>query len=89
MSRKVTKQSIIPVLKFIDGWDKDIHSLNTPGAKYYHFTLDKYNGKNSFTGGFATDISDCYNYNGVPYDEYVINMITKEVTKLQNHNTIA
>lgn len=51
--RKLTKQTIKPVVQFIGGWSGDIHSVNTRGATHYEFTLDTYNGKNSFNGGFS------------------------------------
>lgn len=60
--RKLTKNTIKPVIKFIGGWSSDIHSLNTQGAKYYSFTLDTYNGKNSWQGGFDWWLEDALKY---------------------------
>lgn len=60
--RKLTKNTIKPIIKFIGGWSSDIHSLNTPGAKYYSFTLDTYNGKNSWQGGFDWWLDDALKY---------------------------
>lgn len=60
--RKLTKNTIRPVIKFVSGWSSDIHSLNTPGAKYYSFTLDTYNGKNSWQGGFDWWLDDALKY---------------------------
>jgi hypothetical protein len=36
--------------------------MNTPNAKYYHFTLDTYNGKNSWQGGFDWWLDDALKY---------------------------
>lgn len=60
--RKLTKQTIKPILKFIGGWDSDIHSLNTQGASFYSFTLDTYNGKNSWQGGWDYWLDDALKY---------------------------
>jgi len=56
--RKLTKQTIKPVIRFIGGWDNTIYSMNTNGSKYYSFTLDTYNGKNAFRGGFDWQLED-------------------------------
>lgn len=72
--RKLTRQTIKPIQKFIGGWDSDIHSLNTPGARYYSFTLDTYNGKNSWQGGFAWFLDDA-----LKYEQYAISLETGEV----------
>lgn len=60
--RTLNKTTIKPVIKFIGGWSSDIHSLNTQGAKYYSFTLDTYNGKNSWHGGFDWWLDDALKY---------------------------
>lgn len=73
-NRKLTKQTIKPILRFISGWSSDIHSMNTPGAKYYSFTLDTYNGKNSFQGGFDWWLEDA-----IKYDMYAIELATGDV----------
>lgn len=62
MNRKLTKQTIKPVLKFIGGWGSDIHSMNTTGAKFYGFTLDTYKGRNSWQGGFDWWLDDALKY---------------------------
>lgn len=87
-ARKLTKQTIKPVIKFIGGWGSNIHSLNTKGAEYYHFTLDTYKGKNSFTGGFAWSLDGCYDYNNQAYDEYAINLETGIITNLETKETV-
>lgn len=69
--RKLTKQTIKPVLKFVSGWDGCIYSMNTKGAKYYGFTLDTYNGKNSWQGGFDWWLEDA-----LKYEAYAINLET-------------
>lgn len=74
MTRKLTKQTIKPVLKFLGGWNSNIYSLNTQGAKYYHFTLDTYNGKNSFQGGFDWWLED-----SLKYDMYAVEFETGNV----------
>ena len=72
--RKLNKTTIKPVIKFIDGWGSDIHSLNTPGAKYYSFTLDTYNGKSSWQGGFDWWLDDA-----LKYEQYAIEFETGDV----------
>jgi hypothetical protein len=86
--RKLTKQTIKPVLSFIKGWSSDIHSFNTLGADFYEFTLDTYNGKNSFSGGFSWGLDGCYNYNNEPNEQYAINLKTKEVYDLDTKQII-
>ena len=76
--RKLTKQSIKPVLKFVGGWGSDIHSMNTKGAKYYGFTLDTYNGKNSWQGGFDWWLDDA-----LKYQVYAIELATGNVYNQQ------
>lgn len=72
--RKLTKQSIKPVLRFVGNWGGSMYSFNTPGAKYYHFTLDTYNGKNSFKGGFDWWLDDA-----LKYDMYALEFSTGNV----------
>jgi len=72
--RKLTKQTIKPVLKFVGDWSGDIHSLNTPGAKYYSFTLDTYKGKNSWQGGHAWFLDDA-----LEYEAYALELATGNV----------
>jgi hypothetical protein len=60
--RKLNKTTVKPVLKFVGNWGSDIHSMNTQGAKYYSFTLDTYNGKNSWQGGFDWWLDDALKY---------------------------
>ena len=72
--RKLTKQTIKPVVRFIGGWSSDIHSFNTTGAKFYSFTLDTYNGKNSFQGGFDYWLDDA-----LKYEQYAIDLATGKV----------
>ena len=86
--RKLTKQSIKPVLKFVGGWSSDIHSLNTRGADFYEFTLDTYNGKNSWHGGFSWGLDGCYNYQNEPNEAYAINLNTGEVYDLATKQVI-
>lgn len=88
MQRKLTKQTIKPVLKFLGGWGSDIHSFNTEGAKLYHFTLDTYNGKNSWQGGFAWSMGGCYNYNNEPFDAYALEFDTGNVYDLNTKQVI-
>ena len=76
--RKLTKQTIKPVLKFIGNWGGSIYSFNTPDARFYHFTLDTYNGKNSFTGGFDYWLDDALHY-----DAYAIELATGKVYNQQ------
>lgn len=101
-NRKLTKQTIKPVLRFIGDWCFDIHSLNTEGAKFYSFTLDTYNGKNNFSGGFDWSLDGCYPYNSKwdinseqpfydynkPYEDYAIDLETKEVWDLHTRKII-
>jgi hypothetical protein len=60
--RKLNKTTIKPILKYIGNRSSDIHSLNSPGALYYSFTLDTYNGKNDFRGGFDWHLDDAIKY---------------------------
>ena len=76
--KKLTKQTIKPVLSYIKQY---------VNSRYYHFTLDTYNGKNSFQGGTTNHIKDCYHYNGKPLDAYAIDTVTGEVVDL-NTKTI-
>lgn len=86
--RKLTKQTIKPVVKWVGGWGNDIHSFNTVGADHYHFTLDTYNGKNSFTGGFAWGFDGCYSYEKEPFDAYAINLKTGVVYDLETEKEV-
>jgi len=72
--RKLTKQTIKPVIRFLGGWYSDIHSMNTTGAKFYSFTLDTYNGKNSWRGGFEWYLDDA-----IKYEAYTIEFATGNV----------
>lgn len=56
--RALNKNTVKPILRFVGNWGNDIHSLNTPGAEYYSFTLDTYKGKNSWQGGFDWWLGD-------------------------------
>lgn len=85
---KLTKQTIKPVLKFISGWGNDIHSLNTKGADFYEFTLDTYNGKNSWQGGFSWGLEGCYNYKNEPNEQFAINLNTGEVYELSTKKIV-
>lgn len=80
--RKLTRQTIKPVLRHIAGWSSGIHSLNTPGADFYEFTLDTYNGHNSFSGGWSWGLDGCYNYSGEPNAAYAIDLKTGDVYDL-------
>ena len=86
--RKLTKQTIKPVLRFIKGWSSDIHSMNTPGADFYEFTLDTYNGKNSFCGGWSWGLDGCYNYNNKPNQIYAIDIKNNKVYDLTTRKII-
>lgn len=86
--KSLNKNTIKPVLRFIGSWDSNIYSLNTQGASFYHFTLDSYNGKNSFTGGFAWSLSGCYSYDNTPYDQYAIDLKTLDVYNLNDKTII-
>lgn len=90
--RTLNKTTIKPILKFIGAWDRDIHSLNTQGASHYHFTLDKYEDKNSWRGGFAWGLDGCYVEYGLnkrmPCDEYAIELSTGDVYKLDDKKII-
>lgn len=83
--RKLTKNTIKPVLKYLDTWD-GIHRLNTADCKVYHFTLDYYNDKPSFQGGFSHSLDGCFNYNHRPYDAYAIDIDKMVVYDLLNNN---
>jgi hypothetical protein len=72
--RRLNKTTIKPVLKFIGNWNSDVHSLNTAGAKYYSFTLDTYNGKNSWRGGFDWWLDDA-----LEHEMYAIELGTGRV----------
>lgn len=74
MTRKLTMQTIKPVLRFLGNWPNDIHSMNTEGAKYYSFTLDTYNGKNSWQGGFDWWLDDA-----LKYEMYALELKTGKV----------
>ena len=88
MSRKLTKQTIKPVLSYVDG-------LN---GGYYHFTLDTYQGHTSFTGGVADDLNDCYIANfkpdsferiyDRPLDEYALSLETGVVYRLSDKTPV-
>ena len=80
--RKLTKQTIKPVVRFIGGWSGDIHSWNTKGAKFYSFTLDTYNGKNSWQGGFDWWLEDA-----LEYEMYALELATGNVYD-QNQNIV-
>lgn len=82
MTRKLNANTIKPVLRHIAGWGNDIHSLNTPNADFYEFTLDVYNGKNSFSGGMTWGLDGCYDHNGEPHEAYAIDLKTGEVYDL-------
>lgn len=85
--RKLTKNTIKPVIRFLtEEWPASIYSFNTTNGNYYHFTLDYYNGKPSWQGGFAYDIHGCFSYDGVPYDDYCLNMATGAVFSLNTFN---
>lgn len=89
MSRRLTKQSIKPVIHYA----KDI---NSGFYKYYHFTLDHYNDKPSFQGGTAYDLDGCYmtpHYDkgetqGKPMDEYAIELDTGKVLRLADKQVV-
>ena len=100
-TRKLNKTTIKPVLKFLNSWGGSIYSMNTRGANYYHFTLDVYNGKNSFTGGHAWGLGGCYEWlkdidyiNGTtadytkPYDNYAIELATGKVYDLNTKKIV-
>lgn len=72
--RELTKQTIKPVMRFINSWGNDIHSLNTNGARYYGFTLDTYKGKKSWQGGF-----DWYLDSALKHEQYAIDLDTGKV----------
>ncbi len=76
--RKLTKQTIKPIIKFIGGWSNSLYSVNTLGAKFYSFTLDTYNGKNSFQGGFDYQLDVALNY-----EMYAIELATGKVYNQQ------
>jgi len=80
--RKLTKQTIKPVLQFTGNWRNDIHSLNTAGAEFYGFTLDTYKGKNSFSGGFDWWLEDA-----LKYEAYAIELTTGNVYD-KNQNVV-
>ena len=84
-TRKLTKQTIKPVIKVIDEW---YPKLGSKGADYCHFTLDTYKGKNSFTGGFSSSLDGCYDYNNQAYDEYAINLETGIIINLETKETV-
>ena len=86
--RKLTKQTIKPVLQFVANWGSDVHSLNTPGADFYEFTLDTYDGHNSFSGGFSWGLDGCYNYNGQPNEAYAIDLKNKCVYDLSTRKIV-
>jgi len=87
-NRKLTKNTIRPVLRWLDAWPGSIYSLNTSGDKFYHFTLDYYNGKPSWQGGFAYDLGGCFDYNGESYGEYALDMATGDVIRLSDQKTV-
>ena len=72
--RKLTKNTIKPILKFIGDWGGSMYSLNTKGAKYYSFTLDTYNSKNSWQGGFDWWLDDA-----LKHEQYAIELDTGKV----------
>lgn len=82
MSRKLTRQTIKPVLKFVGGWGNSMYSLNTQGAKYYSFTLDTYNGQNSWQGGFDWWLDDA-----LKYEQYALEIATGKIYD-QNKNVV-
>ena len=86
--RKLTKQSIKPIIGFVKGWSNDIHSLNTVGSDHYHFTLDTYKGKNSFQGGFAWGLNGCYSLINKAYDQYALNLKTGDVHNLETEEVV-
>ena len=87
-TRKLTRNTIKPVLAFIGGWDSDIHSLNTAGATFYEFTLDTYNSHNSWRGGFSYGLSGCYSYNGVANEAYAVNLSNGDIYDLDTKQII-
>jgi len=87
-NRKLTRQTIKPVLKFIGNWGNDIYSLNTSGADFYEFTLDTYDGHNSWQGGFSYGFDDCYNYNDKPNEQYAISLKTGDVYDLETKSIL-
>lgn len=88
LERKLTINTIKPVVRFVGGWGSDIHSLNTQGADFYHFTLDYYNDKPSFGGGFAWGLDGCYSYDDQPFDHYAINLNTGDVIDLDTKDIL-
>jgi hypothetical protein len=84
--RKLTKTTIKPILKYIGNWSSDIHSLNTPGAKYYSFTLDTYNGKNSWQGGFDWFLDDALKYEMYALEFKTGNVYDHDKTVVMNIN---
>ena len=80
--RKLTRQTIKPVLHYTRV------NVNSGFYKFYHFTLDTYNGNNSFQGGTAYTLGDCYQYNGEPLDAYAVNLETGDVIDLKTRGTV-
>lgn len=81
-ARKLNRNTIKPVLKYCRGQQLGIHAWNVTSTNFYHFTLDTYQGKNSFRGGFSDTLLGCYSLDDKPFDDYAINNNTNEVYDL-------
>lgn len=77
--RKLTRQTVKPVVSYIKA------NVN---SGLYHFTLDTYNGINSFQGGTAYDLDGCYQYNGKPLDAYAVQLDTGDVIDLATKQVV-
>lgn len=89
--RKLTKQTIKPVVSHV-------RDINSGFYKFYHFTLDTYNGRNSFQGGSAYDLDGCYStefepntFNRLytkPFDAYALNLDNGDVIDLSTKEAV-
>lgn len=82
MSRKLTKNTIKPVIRYVKT------HVNSGYYKFYHFTLDYYNGQPNFQGGTAYDLDGCYSYDDKPLDQYALDLETGAVIDLKSKLTI-
>ena len=81
-TRILTRQTVKPVLHYVRV------NVNSGFYKMYHFTLDTYDGKNSFQGGTAYDLDGCYHYNGKPLDQYALDLESGNVIELLTKQTV-
>lgn len=73
--RRMTRKTLLEIIAFSR---RDIHIMNTVNVNCYCFTLDRYNGKNTWCGewcNYKDEIENCKHY------EYMLKLNPLELTK--------